>query len=143
MPTLRASTAGSNSAAFIVGGGGEGMGKRTGKEGGRPFQAVANCVKSCKFSSLTLRLAPELIVGPVGQAVRLQVDWWAIFAGGIAFHSSRMSADLCKLILPEIKFNRSTINVFAVHIPRSLGACGAFFGPFISTVDINGTELTE
>jgi len=32
----------------------------------------------------------------------------------------------------ENKLNRWTINVFAVHIPRSLGACGAFFGPFIS-----------
>jgi len=40
-------------------------------------------------------------------------------------------------------FNRWTINVFAVHIPRSLGACGAFFGPVISSVDITGTDLTE
>jgi len=54
-----------------------------------------------------------------------------------------MSSDLCKLILPENKFNRWTINVFAVHIPRSLGACGAFFGPVISTVDVTLTDLTE
>jgi len=47
------------------------------------------------------------------------------------------------LTRPEIKLNRWTINVFAVHIPRSLGACGAFFGPDISTVDISGTDLTE
>jgi len=38
------------------------------------------------------------------------------------------------LILLENKFNRSTINVLAVHISRSLGACGAFFGPFVSRV---------
>jgi len=54
-----------------------------------------------------------------------------------------MSSDLCKLFLPENKFNRSAINVIAVHIPRSLGACGAFFGPVVSTVDITGTDLTE
>jgi len=54
-----------------------------------------------------------------------------------------MSSDLCKLLLPESKFKRSSINVIAVHIPLSLGACGAFFGPVISTVDITGTDITE
>jgi len=33
--------------------------------------------------------------------------------------------------------------MFAVHIPRSLCACGAFFGPVPSTVDISGTDLSE
>jgi len=33
--------------------------------------------------------------------------------------------------------------MFAVHIPRSLCACGAFFGPVPSTVDITGTDLSE
>jgi len=41
-----------------------------------------------------------------------------------------------KLILPENKFNRSNIDVSAVHISRSLGAYGAFFGPVLSTVDV-------
>jgi len=54
-----------------------------------------------------------------------------------------MSSDLCNLVLSENKINRSTKNIFAVHIPRSLGACGAFFGPVISTVDLAGTDLTE
>jgi len=49
----------------------------------------------------------------------------------------------CESILPENKFNRSTINVFAVHNSRSLGARGAFFGPVISTVDTTGMDLTE
>jgi len=54
-----------------------------------------------------------------------------------------MSSDFLKLILLENKFKMSTINVIAVHIPRSLGACGAFFSPVISTVDITGTDLTD
>jgi len=54
-----------------------------------------------------------------------------------------MTSDLCKLFLPENKFNWSNINVLAVYILRSLGACGAFFGLVISTVDITGTDLTE
>jgi len=88
------------------------------------------------------RLASELSVGPVGEAIRPQADQRTICAGNIAFHSSRMSSDLCKLVLPDNKLNRSNINVLAVLIPRSLGACGAFFGPVISTVDITGTDLT-
>jgi len=88
-------------------------------------------------------MASELSVGPVGQADRLQADRRVICEGNIAFLSSRMSSELCKLTRPENKLNRRTINVFAVHIPRSLGACGAFFGPVISTVDITGTDLTE
>jgi len=73
------------------------------------------------------RLASELSVGAVGQAVRLQADRRAICAGNIALHSCRMSSDLCKLFLPKNTFKMSTMNVFAVHIPHSLGACGAFF----------------
>jgi len=88
-------------------------------------------------------MASELSVGPVGQAVRLQADRRVICEGNIAFNSSTMSSELCKMTRPENMFNRWTKNVFAVHIPRSLGACGAFFGPVISTVDITGTDLTE
>jgi len=45
-----------------------------------------------------IRLASELSVDPVGQTVRLQANWRAICAGNIAFHFSRMSSDLFKLI---------------------------------------------
>ena len=51
--------------------------------------------------------------------------------------------DVCKMVLSDNKFNRLTIHVLAVHIPLSLGACGAFFGPDIFTVNITGTGLTE
>jgi len=30
-----------------------------------------------------------------------------------------------------------------IYIPRSLGLCGASVVPFISTVDITGTDITE
>jgi len=90
-----------------------------------------------------IRMASELSVGPVGQAVRLKADRRVICEGNIAFHSSRISSELCKLTRPENKLVRLTINVFAVRIPRSLGACGAFFGPVISTVDITETDLTD
>jgi len=86
----------------------------------------------------------ELSASSVGQAVRLQADQGAICSGNIAFHSSRMSLGLCKLILLENKFNRLTLNVCAVYIPRFLGARLWFvFGPFISRIDIYGTDLTE
>ena len=90
-----------------------------------------------------IRLASELSTGPFGQAVRLPADRRVICEGNIAFNSSRMSLELCKLTLPENKFNRWTTNVFAVHIPCSLGACGAFFGPVVSTVDKSGTDFTD
>jgi len=54
-----------------------------------------------------------------------------------------MNSDWCKLVLSKCEFNRSAMKVFAVHIPQSLGACGAFFGAVIYTVDITGTDLTE
>jgi len=88
------------------------------------------------------RLASELSVGPVGQVIRPQADQRAICAGNNAFQSSRMSSDFCKLILPENKFYRSNINVFAVHIPRSLGACGAFFGPVMVVAPKAGQSQT-
>jgi len=53
-----------------------------------------------------------------------------------------MSLDFRKLIWSEKKFIRSTINVFEVHVPRSLGACGSFFDPFVATVDNIRTDLT-
>jgi len=86
------------------------------------------------------KMVTEVSVGPFGQAVRLQADQRTICSDNIAFHTSRISLELCQLIWSENNSNRSTISEFAVHIPRSLGAGGAFFGPVISSVDTNGTH---
>jgi len=86
------------------------------------------------------KMVTEVSVGPFGQAVRLHADQRTICSDNIAFHTSRISLELCQLIWSENSSNRSTISVFAVHIPRSLGAGGAFFGPVISSVDTNGTH---
>ena len=45
------------------------------------------------------------------------------------------------LVVEQLK--RPIIHALAFHIPRSLNACGAFFGPVISTVNITGTDRTE